>query len=170
MEKKVFLKKKSLDLLNDPPISISYLSNSFAELSFVWFLMPAKKDAKYRNQFKQETGGGDPYYTNINKKLNSRLQFCEIQKLRFHFVADIPSSTTMTLTGKATHIVTICESVFSCREVCVIKANDWHWGNPYINRWTMICGRLHTTIETMWLVGCLLALFVLRHIKPFQVI
>ena len=62
------------------------------------------------------TGNRFFHYTDLNGKTNSSLTICEILELIYFFTMDIPSKTTIDLTGKSPNTVTDWYNM--CREVC----------------------------------------------------
>ncbi|KAK4871972.1 hypothetical protein RN001_016096 [Aquatica leii] len=63
------------------------------------------------------------HYTNLNKKINSKLSLCEILELIFLFILEIDFDTAVKLTGKGRK--TVCDWYSLCREVCssVVSVN-----------------------------------------------
>lgn len=56
------------------------------------------------------------HYIDLNGKMNCKLTLCEIMELVFLFVHEIPMTTAVQLTGRASNTVTDWYSM--CREVC----------------------------------------------------
>uniref|UniRef100_A0A0L8HA93 ISXO2-like transposase domain-containing protein n=1 Tax=Octopus bimaculoides TaxID=37653 RepID=A0A0L8HA93_OCTBM len=78
------------------------LSNSIARAIYL------KRSVNKGNQFF--------HYTDINNKLNCKLNLSEILELIFFFVMDIPMTTAVILTGNSKN--TITDRYNMCREVC----------------------------------------------------
>ena len=77
------------------------------------------------------------HYTDLNGRTNSCMSLCEILELVYFFVMDIPSDTTLTLTGKSPNTVTDWYNM--CRKVCgvivVILCWLFQWAGTGSGEW-----------------------------------
>uniref|UniRef100_A0A6P7F9I0 Uncharacterized protein LOC114327708 n=1 Tax=Diabrotica virgifera virgifera TaxID=50390 RepID=A0A6P7F9I0_DIAVI len=64
------------------------------------------------------------FYTDLNDRVSSKLSLCGMLEIMFFFVEDIPLTTTVQLTGKATDTVTEWYNMF--REICaaIVSSRD----------------------------------------------